>query len=64
MARRSYAARGNGKEIRLVPTWRAGFGPDMAGEVLLPGEGARLGTITFNDWLAAGAEDGQATSGH
>jgi hypothetical protein len=33
------------------------FGPDMAGEVLLPGEGARIGAITFDDWLAAGADD-------
>jgi hypothetical protein len=33
------------------------FGPDMAGEVLLPGEGARIGAITFDDWLAAGAGD-------
>lgn len=57
MARRTYAARG--KEIRLVPTWRGAFGPDMAGEVLLPGEDARLGKITFDDWLADGAEDGR-----
>ncbi|MGH3244797.1 MAG: SDR family oxidoreductase [Trebonia sp.] len=52
MARRTFAARG--QDITLVPTWRGGFGPDMAGEVLLPGEGARLGTTTFADWLAAG----------
>ncbi len=58
MARRSYAARG--QHIRLVPTWRGGaFGPDMAGEVLLPGEGARLGKVTFDDWLAAGAQEGR-----
>jgi hypothetical protein len=31
----------------------------MAGEVLLPGEGARLGTTTFDDWLAGGAQDGR-----
>ena len=53
MARRTYAARG--QDIRLVPTWRGTFGPDMAGEVLLPGKDARLGTTTFADWLAAGA---------
>ena len=53
MARRTFAARG--QEIRLVPTWRGTFGPDMAGEVLLPGEGAKLGATTFDDWLAAGA---------
>jgi uncharacterized protein YbjT (DUF2867 family) len=55
MARRTYAARG--RDIRLVPTWRGAFGPDMAGEVLLPGKDARLGTTTFEDWLAAGADD-------
>jgi uncharacterized protein YbjT (DUF2867 family) len=54
MARRTFAVRG--KDITLVPTWRAFFGPDMAGEVLLPGADARLGKITFADWLAAGAE--------
>lgn len=53
MARRTYAARG--QDIRLVPTWRGTFGPDMAGEVLLPGKDARLGKTTFDDWLAAGA---------
>ena len=53
MARRTLAVRG--KDVRLVPTWRGIFGLDMAGEVLLPGEGARLGTTTFADWLAAGA---------
>jgi uncharacterized protein YbjT (DUF2867 family) len=53
MARRTFAARGQG--IRLIPTWRGIFGPDMAGEVLLPGEDAVLGATTFDDWLAAGA---------
>jgi uncharacterized protein YbjT (DUF2867 family) len=53
MARRTFAVRG--QDIRLVPTWQGIFGPDMAGEVLLPGEKARLGTTTFADWLAAGA---------
>ena len=53
MARRTFAARG--QDIRLVPTWRGSFGPDMAGEVQLPGDGARLGATTFDDWLAAGA---------
>ena len=53
MARRTFAARG--QDIRLVPTWRGNFGTDMAGEVLLPGAGARLGATTFDDWLAAGA---------
>jgi hypothetical protein len=27
----------------------------MAGEVLLPGPGARLGTTTFDEWLENGA---------
>lgn len=53
MARRTFAARG--QDIKLVPTWRGAFGPDLAGEALLPGDGARLGTISFDDWLAAGA---------
>jgi uncharacterized protein YbjT (DUF2867 family) len=53
MARRTFAARG--QDITLVPTWRGVFGPDMAGEVLLPGESARLTSGTFADWLAAGA---------
>jgi uncharacterized protein YbjT (DUF2867 family) len=51
MARRTFAARG--REVRLVPTWRGIFGTSMAGEVLLPGPGARLGGTTFDDWLAA-----------
>ena len=53
MARRTFAARG--QDITLVPTWRGIFGTDMAGEVLLPGEQARLTSTTFADWLAAGA---------
>ena len=57
MARRTLAARG--QTIRLIPTWRGPFGPDMAGEVMLPGKGAKLGATTFDDWLAAGAGDGR-----
>ena len=57
MARRTFAARG--QDIKLIPTWRGAFGVDMAGEVLLPGENARLGATTFDDWLAAGAPDGR-----
>jgi uncharacterized protein YbjT (DUF2867 family) len=55
MARRTFAARG--EHITLVPTWRGSFGADMAGEVMLPGQGARLTSTTFDDWLAAGAPD-------
>ncbi len=53
MARRTFAARG--QPLTLVPTWRGAFGTDMAGEVLLPSDGARLMPTTFDDWLAAGA---------
>jgi hypothetical protein len=28
----------------------------MAGNVLLPGENARIAPTTFDDWLAAGAQ--------
>ncbi|WP_020418262.1 SDR family oxidoreductase [Amycolatopsis sp. ATCC 39116] len=50
MARRTYAARG--RSAKFVPTWSGLFGPEMAGEVMLPGEGARLAPTTFDDWLA------------
>lgn len=50
MARRSCAARG--RSVRLVPTWSGIFGPAMAGEVLLPGPGARIAPTTFDEWLA------------
>jgi uncharacterized protein YbjT (DUF2867 family) len=54
MARRTFAVRG--REVNLVPTWRGtAFDTAMAGEVLLPGPGARLGRTRFADWLAAGA---------
>jgi uncharacterized protein YbjT (DUF2867 family) len=50
MARRALAARG--REVRLVPSWRNGiFGPEMAGEVLLPGPDARIAPTSFEDWL-------------
>ena len=54
MARRTFAVRG--QDIRLVPTWRGTYGTDMAGEAMLPGEGARLAPTTFDAWLAAGAK--------
>jgi uncharacterized protein YbjT (DUF2867 family) len=50
MARRTHAARG--RDVRLVPTWSGLFGTSMAGDVLLPGEGARLAPTTFDAWLA------------
>jgi uncharacterized protein YbjT (DUF2867 family) len=51
MARRTNQARGHA--VRLVPTWDGLFGPAMAGNVLLPGEGARIAPTTFDEWLAA-----------
>jgi uncharacterized protein YbjT (DUF2867 family) len=50
LARRTRAARGT--PIRLVPTWSGSMGLDMAGDVLLPGPGARIAPTTFDDWLA------------
>jgi uncharacterized protein YbjT (DUF2867 family) len=52
MARRTNQVRG--RKVRLVPTWSGPFGTSMAGNVLLPGEGARLMSTTFDEWLAAG----------
>jgi hypothetical protein len=42
-----------GESVELVPSWRGMFGPEMAGEVLLPGEGARIAPTTFDEWLTA-----------
>jgi hypothetical protein len=55
MARRTNEVRG--RQVRLVPTWSGIFGPSMAGDVLLPGEDARIAPTTFDDWLSAGAPD-------
>jgi len=49
-----------GEKVRLVPTWRGAFDTSMAGDVLLPGDGARLGPITFEDWLTDGPIDAHA----
>ena len=49
MARRTLAV--TGRSVRLVPSWSSVFGPEMAGEVLLPAEGARIAPTTFDDWL-------------
>jgi uncharacterized protein YbjT (DUF2867 family) len=51
LARRTRAARGT--SIRLIPTWSGVYGLDMAGDVLMPGPGARIAPTTFDDWLAA-----------
>lgn len=53
MVRRTHQARG--REVKLVPTWSSVFGPGMAGDVMLPGEGARIAPTTFDQWLAAQA---------
>lgn len=53
MARRTNDVRG--RQVRLVPTWSGLFDTSMAGNVLLPGEGARIAPTTFDEWLAAGA---------
>jgi hypothetical protein len=50
MARRTNQARG--LEVKLVPTWSGLFGPSMAGNMLLPGDGARIAPTTFDEWLA------------
>jgi uncharacterized protein YbjT (DUF2867 family) len=50
MARRTLEARG--RVVKLVPTWSGFFAPEMAGNVLLPGDGARIAPTTFDDWLA------------
>lgn len=50
MARRTHEARGHA--VKLVPTWATVFGSEMAGDVRLPGEGARIAPTTFDEWLA------------
>jgi uncharacterized protein YbjT (DUF2867 family) len=54
MARRTNEIRG--RTVKLVPTWSGLFDESMAGNVLLPGENARIAPTTFDDWLAAGAQ--------
>lgn len=50
MARRTLAARG--ESIRLIPSWSGTpFTVEMAGDVLLPGPGARIAPTTFDAWL-------------
>jgi uncharacterized protein YbjT (DUF2867 family) len=50
MARRTLAVRG--REVTLRPTWSSIFGVEMAGNALLPGDGARIAPTTFEEWLA------------
>jgi uncharacterized protein YbjT (DUF2867 family) len=50
MARRTNKVRG--RAVKLVPTWSGLFGTAMTGDVLLPGEDARIAPTTFDDWLA------------
>ncbi|SBS77384.1 Secreted protein [uncultured Mycobacterium sp.] len=53
MARRTHAVLGH--SVRLVPTWSGPLRQELAGDVLLPGDGARIAPTTFEQWLAAGA---------
>jgi len=59
MAVRTFAARGSGTTVRA--SWRdSPFTVSMAGEVLLPGPGARIGSTSFAAWLARDAGDPRA----
>lgn len=49
MARRTNEARG--RTVKLVPTWSTALTAEMAGEVMLPGENARIAPTTFDEWL-------------
>jgi hypothetical protein len=44
-----------GRNVKLVPTWSGPLDESMAGNVMLPGENARITSTTFDEWLAAGA---------
>lgn len=54
MARRTHDVLG--RSVKLVPTWEGPQGVEFAGNVLLPGDGARIAPTTFEEWLAAGAQ--------
>jgi uncharacterized protein YbjT (DUF2867 family) len=45
-----------GRKVKLVPTWSGPIDLSMTGNVLLPGENARIAPTTFEQWLAAGAQ--------
>ncbi|MCP2636152.1 NmrA family NAD(P)-binding protein [Microbacterium sp. HD4P20] len=52
MARRTRAAHADARPLRA--SWRGvALGVEFAGEVMLPGDGARITPTTFDDWLAA-----------
>jgi len=53
MARRTNEVRG--REVKLVPTWSGPLDLSLSGNVLLPGDNARIAPTTFDEWLAAGA---------
>ncbi|HLL64898.1 MAG TPA: SDR family oxidoreductase [Micromonosporaceae bacterium] len=59
MARRTTVAQG--RTVRLVPTWSAPFGPEWAGNVLLPAEDARVAATTFDEWLRQLSSSAPAT---
>lgn len=50
MARRTWAAQGRTDRVEPGP-----LDPSVAGDAMLAGPGARLGTVTFDEWLAADA---------
>ena len=54
MARRTHDVLG--KSVKLVPTWSGPLGEEMAGNVLLPADDARIEPTTFDEWLAARAQ--------
>lgn len=54
MARRTHAVLG--RSVTLIPTWEGPMGLELAGNALLPGDGARIAPTTFEQWLAAGAQ--------
>jgi uncharacterized protein YbjT (DUF2867 family) len=59
MAVRTFAARGDPTTVRA--SWsESPIGVSMAGEVLLPGPGARIGGTSFTAWLARDTGDPRA----
>ncbi|MCV7178333.1 SDR family oxidoreductase [Mycolicibacterium sphagni] len=54
MARRTHVVLH--RSVTLIPTWSGPLGQELAGNVLLPSDGARIAPTTFEQWLAAGAK--------